>query len=135
MSNLSLKGFFPTDIDKKQASDTGMAAVLILLLIGFFTGNDVYYKIAIPVLVMNMIWPMFFYPAAIVWLGFSHLLGTVMSKILLSIVFFLLVTPIGLVRRWLGKDSLKLKEFKKAKGSVMKERNYNFADKDLETPF
>jgi hypothetical protein len=130
-----MKQFFSTDITKKQSSDTGMAAVLILLLVGFFTENVLFYKIAIPVLVINMITPGFFYPFAIVWLGFSHLLGTVVSKILLSVVYFLLVTPVGLIRRWMGKDSLSLKEFKSSTKSVMKLRNHEYTREDLESPF
>ena len=128
-------GIFTTDISTKQSSDTGMAAVLILLLIGFFTGNVLYYKIAIPVLVANMIWPSFFYPLAIVWLGFSHLLGTIMSKILLSLVFLILVVPFGLVRKLMGKDSLKLNIFKKDSRSIMVKRSALFSSKDIEHPF
>lgn len=134
-SNNFPKKIFPAKISKKQASDTGMAMVLLLLLIGFFTGNDLFYKIAIPVLALNMTWPNFFKPFAVVWLGLSHLLGTVMSKILLSLVFFLLVTPMGVIRRWLGKDPLQLRAFKRSDRSVLKERNHNFTSEDLEAPF
>ena len=81
MSKNKLGDFFPKTISKKQASDTGMAAVLILLLIGLFTHNNLYYKIAIPVLIINMTFPMFYYLFAIIWFGFSQLLGTVVSKI------------------------------------------------------
>jgi hypothetical protein len=119
----SFSSFFPKTVSKKQASDSGMAMVLILLLIGLLTGNVVYYKIAIPVLVMNMTFPMFFYYFAIVWLGFSQILGTVVSKIILSIVFFVIVLPVGLLRRIIGKDSLQLNQFKKAGSSVMIKRN------------
>ena len=127
--------YFPRTISKKQASDTGMAIVLVLLLIGLFSQNTIYYKIAIPVLVINMIVPMFFYPFAIIWLGFSHLLGTVVSKIILTIVYIVLVVPVGIFRRILGKDSLQLNDFKKGTGSVMKVRNYIFSSKDIEKPY
>ena len=136
--NFSFKkigGYFPGTISKKQASDTGMAIVLILLLVGLFSQNIVYYKIAIPVLVINMIFPMFYYPFAIIWLGFSHLLGTVMSKIILTIIYIVVVVPVGIFRRLLGKDSLQLHEFKKGTNSVMKVRNYIFSSKDIEKPY
>lgn len=127
--------YFPTNISKKQASDTGQAAVLILMLIGFFTKNILFYKIAIPVLVMNMTWPMFFYPLAVVWLGVTQLIGTVVSKILLSIVYIVMVIPVGIIRRILGKDSLQLYQFKKGRESVMKTRNYSFTSEDIEKPY
>ncbi len=127
--------YFQKIISKKQASDTGMALVLILLLIGLFTQNNLYYKIAIPVLIINMIFPMFYYLFAVIWFGFSQLLGTVVSKIILTIVYILLVIPVGIFRRLIGKDSLQLSEFKKGNNSVMKTRNYNFSSKDIEYPY
>lgn len=127
--------YFPGTISKKQASDTGMAIVLILLLVGLFSQNTLYYKIAIPVLVINMIFPMIYYSFAIIWLGLSHLLGTIMSKIILTIIYIVLVVPVGIFRRLLGKDSLQLSEFKKGSNSVMKVRNYNFSPEDIEKPF
>ena len=127
--------FFPTSITKDQAKDSGMAIVLILMLIGFFTRNDLFYRIAIPVLLMNMIFPMFYYPFAIFWFGFSKLLGTIVSKILLSVVFFIIVLPVAILRRLFGKDTLLLKKFKKGSETVMKTRNHTYVAADLEKPF
>lgn len=127
--------YFPKTISKKQASDTGMAIVLVLLLVGFFSHNITYFKIAIPVLVINMVFPMVYYPFAIIWLGFSHLLGTVMSKIILTIIYFAMVVPVGMFRRLLGKDPLQLSGFKKSNSSVMKTRNHSFSSKDIEKPY
>ena len=124
-----------TNISKDQMKDTGMAMVLILLLTGFFFDKNILFKIALISLLINMIVPKFYYPFAIIWLGFSRILGTVVSKILLSIVFFLIVTPIGVIRRVLGYDSLKLKEFKLGSDSVMTIRNKTFAGKDIEKPY
>jgi len=106
-----------------------------ILLVGLFTQNDTYYKIAIPVLVINMTFPKFFYPFAILWLGFSQILGTIVSKIILSIVFILMIIPVGLLRRLLGKDTLKLSEFKKTNSSVMKSRDVYFTSEDIEKPY
>lgn len=135
MKAKGLGSYFPKQISTKQASDAGMAAVLILLLIGLFTSNDMYYKIAIPVLIINMAFPMAFYPFAVFWFGLSQLLGTIMSKIILTIVYVCMVIPVGGIRRLLGKDPLRLSEFKKNKSSVMHIRNYDFSSKDMENPF
>jgi len=129
------KKYFSTSISKKQSSDTGMAMVLILLIIAMLTENNIYLLISIFALIVDMTFPTFYYPVAIIWLGFSHLLGTIISKILLSIVFVLMVIPVGLIRRLLGKDSLKLTQFKKSSNSVMKKRNYSFISKDIQKPF
>ena len=126
---------FSTNVSKKQASDSGMAAVLILMLIGFFSNIELYYKIAIPVLIINMAAPMFYYPFAIIWLGISSLLGSVMSKVILTIVYVIMVVPTSFLRRLMGKDSLKLSQFKKGNESVMITRNHRFKPIDMEKPF
>ena len=46
------------------------------------------------------------------WFKFGILLGTVVSPIVLGIVFFLVVTPLGIIMRILNKDLLKLKMYK-----------------------
>lgn len=130
-----MKGFFPKSVTKKQAADSGMAVVLILLLIALFTGDEIYFKIAIPVLIINMAFPLAFYYFAILWLGLSQIVGTIVSKIVLSIVFLVMVLPMGLIRRMMGKDTLQLNQFKKADSSVMKIRNHRFHSKDIENPF
>lgn len=130
MIKLSMK-----KITKDQSRDTGMAMVLLLLILYIRTKRDGMLWAAIVLHVMNMIVPRMYAPIAVVWLGFSHLLGTVMSKILLSILFFGVVTPIGILRRLFGKDSLKLRAFKVNKESVMLERNHTFVGRDIEKPY
>ena len=44
-----------------------------------------------------------------IWFKFGVLLGRIVSPIILGIIFFLVVTPTGLVMRLLGKDVLNLK--------------------------
>jgi hypothetical protein len=130
-----MKTYFKKKISKKEASDGGMAIVLILLLIGLFSGDDLYYKMAIPVLIINMIYPMFYKYFTIFWLGLSQLIGTVVSSIILTVVYLILVVPVGLIRRLLGKDSLQLRKYKKSRESVMKTRDYRFTSKDIMHPY
>jgi hypothetical protein len=84
-------------------------------------------------LIADMTVPQLYRPVAVLWLGLSHLLGTVLSKILLTLVFFGVLTPIGLARKLLGFDSLKLTGFKSGENSVMVVRNHIFTGKDIET--
>ncbi len=42
-----------------------------------------------------------------VWMWVGHILGWINTRILLAIVFYALVTPIGLVRRLMGKNTMK----------------------------
>lgn len=126
---------FGHKMTKDQSRDTGMAMVLLLLLFYLRTRRDGLLWAAMAVHVVNMIAPQIYAPVAVLWLGLSHLLGTVMSKILLSILFFGLVTPVGLVRRLFGKDSLKLKAFKASQESAMSVKNHLFVGSDIEKPY
>ena len=120
---------------KDQSRDTGMAMVLLLLLIYLKTRREGLVYAAMVLHLVNMIVPRVYAPVAVVWLGLSHLLGTIMSKVLLSILFFGLVTPIGVLRRLLGKDSLKLRAFKANEESAMSVRNHLFVGHDIERPY
>jgi uncharacterized membrane protein YgdD (TMEM256/DUF423 family) len=126
---------FKRPITKEQSKDTGMAMVLLLLLFSAAFKRETLVTIAIVALVVDMTFPQLYRPVAVLWLGLSHLLGTVVSKILLTLVFFGVVTPIGLARRLLGLDSLKLKDFKSGDNSVMIVRNHIFTGKDIEKPY
>ena len=44
-----------------------------------------------------------------IWFKFGILLGRIISPIIMGIIFFFVVTPIGLIMRILGKDLLNLK--------------------------
>ena len=62
-------------------------------------------------------------------------MGKVVSKILLTLIFFVVVTPVGLIRRLTGADSLQLKKWKKGTDSVFVERQGAIQDKDLVNPY
>lgn len=122
-------------ITKKQASDSGMALVLIALICFAVLRHDAWLYAAMAILVLNMICPIIFKPFAFLWFGLSRILGTVMSKIMLALVFFLVVFPMGLIRRILGKDTLRLHQFRKEKTSVFAERNHEYTAADLDKPY
>lgn len=129
------KGSFWTKASTAQARDTGMAMVLICLLFAWIGGYKAMVPTAILVLVVNMIHPGIYKPLARVWFGLSHVLGTVMSKVILSLAFFLVLTPMGLLRKALGKDSLHVACWKKGTDSVFRVRDHTFTAADIEQPF
>lgn len=53
-----------------------------------------------------LIAPRWLRPLFIGWMKVGHVLGFINTRIILSIGFFLVFTPIGLIRRIMGKDSL-----------------------------
>jgi len=129
------QGIIPKQISPDQAKDTGMAMVLICLLIVLIGHKQQFLGLAVILLLINMTKPTLFKPVAKVWLGLSHVMGTVMSKIILTILFFGMVTPVGLLRRSFGKDSLQLKKWKKDRTSVFRVRDHLFKPDDIKHPF
>lgn len=62
-------------------------------------------------------------------------IGGLISKLVLTLIFFLVVFPIGLIRRILGTDLLRLREFKKSNDSVLINRNHEYSIDDLKRPY
>lgn len=133
--NNPLVALFQRKITKDESRDTGMAMVLLLLILYLFLKHNGWVFAAVAVHVINMTAPLVFRPIGILWFGFSHLLGTLVSKVLLTVVFIGVVLPIALVRRMLGKDALKLRAFKAGQESVLVVRNHEFVGKDLDRPY
>lgn len=64
--------------------------------------------VATAFLLVGFIRPMLLKPIYKVWMTLAILMGWVMTRIILSVLFYLIVTPIGLSMRLLGKDFLDL---------------------------
>jgi len=128
-------GIIPSRVTAKECTDTGMAMVLICLIGAWGSGERGWLLGAIAALVVNMVWPTIYTLVAKVWLGFSHLLGTFMSKVILSIVFFVVLTPIALLRRVFGHDPMALRKWKKGTGTVFETRDHTYTAKEIELPF
>ena len=119
----------------EQAKDTGMAMVLICLLLGYWGKFPKFLPVSLVLLILTMAWPNAFRPLAVLWFGVSHLLSRVMSRVILTLVFFLVVTPIGVIRRLCGADALQLKKWKQGRGSVFVVREGPVQGKDMENPY
>ena len=53
-------------------------------------------------------------PLHILWIKFGIFLGKIVSPLIIGLIFFIIVTPIGFIMRAMGKDLLNLK-FNKSK--------------------
>ena len=122
-------------INLDEAKDTGLAIILILLIIEYVKRPGWLTLGTMAVLVLTMTYPAALKPLGRIWFGFSHILGTIVSKIILSLVFFLIVTPIGLVRRISGADPMRNKLWKKGDESVLVKRNHHYSSEDLQKPY
>ncbi len=66
-------------------------------------------SISIIFLILGLLNSKILKPLNILWFKFGILLGRVVSPLIMIIIFFLIVTPIGILMRLLGKDLLFLK--------------------------
>lgn len=63
------------------------------------------------------------------WMGIANVLQLFMPKIILSVIFYLVLSPIAILSRLFGKTELKIKE---AANSTFEERNKDFGQVDFE---
>ncbi len=112
-----------------------MALVLLMLILQVTLDRDGFVVAALVLQVATMTAPRVFRPVAVVWLDLSHRLGGVMSWVLLAVVFYGLVTPVGLLRRLLGKDPLRLRRFGRGNASALATRDHTFTARDIEKPY
>jgi hypothetical protein len=128
------KGLSPiaTKATKEQARDTGLALILIVLLVVHFGHRVQLVPLAMLLVVITMAWPSVWRPLAVLWFGLSRVLGAVSTRIVFSLLFFAVVMPVGLLRRALGADAMRLKGWKKTSATAFKERNHRFVPSDIE---
>lgn len=124
-----------TTFTQKENIESGLALVVVLLVASLLFQSPLIIKISIGLVVLLIVIPAAFYPVSLLWLNLSHLLGRVSSFLILALIFLLVVTPVGLFRRLIGKDRLRLSQFKKTTTSVFEERNHHFVKDDLLHPF
>jgi hypothetical protein len=122
-------------ITEKQVIDAGMALTVVFLLLELFLKTGFYYKIALAMLAVNMIVPKIFYPFALLWFWLARFMGRYMNILIQAVVFVVLVTPVGVIRRLSGKDPLRLTGFRKGTSSVMVARDRLFTSTDIEKPY
>ena len=65
--------------------------------------------LAIIFLIMGITKSRFLTPFNRAWIKFGELLGVIISPLIMGLVYFLVVLPIGILMRVLGKDLLSLK--------------------------
>ena len=93
----------------------GITMGIILFIISgllIYYNKEIYQIIGIIALTfvgLGLIIPVVLKPLYFVWMTFATILGWVMTRVILSLVFYLIITPIGLLTKLLGEDFLALK--------------------------
>jgi len=87
-------------------------ALIILAGLFFWRGrgfNGVLLCISLVFLLLGCIFPLGLKQVYALWMMFGLIMGRIMTKVILTILFYLMIFPIGIVLKLLGKDILNLK--------------------------
>ena len=130
----SIKNIFEP-VTKKQCVEFGIVVILAMAMLALFNKQNGYIIAIVPLCLITLIAPLAFYPFTVIWFGLAKILSSISSRVILTIIYFLVVTPVGLIRKLRGADGMKIKEFKKGKDSVMISRDHTYSSGDFEQTF
>tara|TARA_Y100001936_G_C15979961_1_gene616109 strand:- start:570 stop:947 length:378 start_codon:yes stop_codon:yes gene_type:complete len=107
-------------MDKKNSNKSfGVLFFIVFLLIALWPlvkGDSLRIwslLIAIIFLVLGLLNSKILNPFKRIWIKFGEILGKMIAPLVLSIVYFIVITPIGLLLRIFGKDLLGIKFLEK----------------------
>ncbi len=101
---------------KKDIRSFGVTIGILLFIISgllMYYDKDSYQTTAIIGSIfigLGLVFPLLLKPIYFVWMTFAAILGWIMTRLILSVVFYFILTPIGLITRILGEDFLALKK-------------------------
>lgn len=109
--------------------ETILVLVLALLVCYFIFDHTVWVKVAVALGAIGIFLPFLAEKIHWLWMKLAHVLGYVMSRVLLTIIFFVILVPLAFFSRLAGKNSVQLK---KGQSTYFKERNFLFTKESLE---
>ena len=114
-------------MDRQKHLETILVIVLGLLVFHSISGNKYFLWIAFVVGVAGVFLPSLAGKIHWAWMKLAHVMGYVMSKVMLTLVYTLVVLPMSLFAR--KKLSVRLTG---KSNTYFKERNYTYKKEDLE---
>src|ERR1035437_4333591 len=117
------------DTNKSKSLETLLVLVGALIVVFWISTKKIYLLVALIFILIGVISPFLSAKISWVWLKFAELIGGVMSKIILSVVYFVFLVPIALLYRLTKKNPLFLK---RQEGSYYISRNKQYSPKDIE---
>lgn len=104
-----LSGPYTAAAGRKFGLTVGIA-FLVLAGIGYWRGHPITFRVlgSLGVLLIAgaLVAPTMLGPVERAWMGLARIISRVTTPIFMGIVYFILLTPIGLLRRTFGKSAL-----------------------------
>jgi hypothetical protein len=124
------------DNSKPALKKFGITIGIVLFVIAgllFYNNNSVYIYWGIASLILmvsGLVFPILLKPLNFIWMSFAVVLGYFMNRLILGILFYIVMTPIGLLAKLFGKDFLDRK-IEKEKSSYWNYREQKEFSKEL----
>ena len=88
--------------------------VILLIIAGFLFWKEkesfqILLTFGIIFCILGIVIPFILKPIYWVWMIFATILGWIMTRVILSLLFYIIVTPIGLISRLFGKQFVELR--------------------------
>jgi len=104
----------PTVIDNRELRKFGFifSGILLVLFAGLLPWLRERplpmwpFYIGVPVAALALLWPAGLRPLYIAWMKFGAVMGAINTRIIMTVFFFVVVTPIGWLMRLSGKDPM-----------------------------
>ena len=85
-----------------------LIALSIFMLWKTYNQYQLVFVIGVSFVLLGFIIPSILKPIYIIWMTFATILGWIMTRVILTVLFYLIVTPIGLIARIFGVKFLDL---------------------------
>lgn len=98
------------DLCKFGLTVGGVLAAIAVLLFYFEKPSAIYFAVISGLLILfGALFPQFLRPLNKIWMSLAIILGFIMSRVILTILFYFVLTPIGLLAILVGKKFIVLK--------------------------
>lgn len=118
---------------EKWIRDTGLVTVFVLIILGI-KNSGIFLYLALFFLAILLICPKTIYPLAYLWERVVWALGSIFPKLVFGLIFYLLIFPVGFLKKIISGDSLQIRSWRTV-ATMFKDRSHVYSKIDLEAPY
>ena len=128
-------------VDPKELRKFGLTVGLVIGILAAFLfwklkPSAIYFSSISGILILSgLLFPKLLKPIYIGWMSFATVLGFVMTRVIMTLLYVFVFTPVGIVIRLFGKDPLNQKLDHQAKSYWKNRDRKSFDPKSVENQF